>query len=220
MQENKYFICVYHPILFFVTKDIRLNSRHYIKIKIYNKKELQNIAINHSADIDYKDFLNIYMKCISEPYTFLTIDTTLPANGSLRSTKIFYSLIKITITDEFKTLDDKAKANQAQYDRDRESTKVSPFSSKKMDKYEYLSGEDLRCKPGGVEQVKFKHSPLSKVFNKELEKERLLERLKNSQDKNEEQLQMIKNKDSKDLRTKSVTNNLAEKLSQETNTYK
>ena len=52
-------------------------------MKIDNKKELQNIATNHSADIDYKDFVKIYRKCRSEPYSFLTIDSTLPASGLL-----------------------------------------------------------------------------------------------------------------------------------------
>ena len=65
---------------FLVPKDVRLNSTHYQIMKIHNKKELQNIAINHSADIDYKDFLNVYRKCASKPYSFLTIDTTLPAD--------------------------------------------------------------------------------------------------------------------------------------------
>ena len=50
---------------------------------IYRKKELQNIASNHSADIDYKDFMKIYRKCTNEPYSFLTINTTLPANKFL-----------------------------------------------------------------------------------------------------------------------------------------
>ena len=45
---------------FYVPKDVRLNSTHYLIMKINNKRELQNIAINHSADIDYKDFLEIY----------------------------------------------------------------------------------------------------------------------------------------------------------------
>ena len=45
---------------FSIPKDVRLNSTHYLILKINNKKELQNIAINHSADIDYKDFLEIY----------------------------------------------------------------------------------------------------------------------------------------------------------------
>ena len=57
------------------------------KKKIHNKRELQQIAINHSADIDYKDFMEIYRKCTSEPYSFLTIDTTLPANDPLRFRK-------------------------------------------------------------------------------------------------------------------------------------
>ena len=46
-----------------------------------------DIATNHSADIDYKDFMKIYRKCKNEPYSFLTIDTTLPANNSLRFRK-------------------------------------------------------------------------------------------------------------------------------------
>ena len=53
-------------------------------MKINNKKELENIAINHSADIDYKDFTKIYRECTKKPYYFLTIDTTLPASDSLR----------------------------------------------------------------------------------------------------------------------------------------
>ena len=56
-------------------------------MKIHNKRELQNIATNHSADIDYKDFMKIYRKCTSEPYSFLTIHTTLPASNSLRFRK-------------------------------------------------------------------------------------------------------------------------------------
>ena len=52
-------------------KDGRLNSTHYLTMKIYNKRELQNIAIDHSADIDYKDVLDIYRNCTNEPYSFL-----------------------------------------------------------------------------------------------------------------------------------------------------
>ena len=60
---------------FSIPKDVRLNSTHYFIMKINNKRELQNIAINHSADIDYKDFLKIYRKCTKGPYNILTIDT-------------------------------------------------------------------------------------------------------------------------------------------------
>ena len=75
-------------------------------MKIYNRGELQQIAINHSADIDYKDFMRIYRKCASEPYSFLTIDITLPTNNSLRFRE---NLLKMTLTDELKFLDDKIK---------------------------------------------------------------------------------------------------------------
>ena len=52
-------------------------------MKIYNKRELQNIAFNHSANVDYKDFMKIYWKCTSEHYSFLTVDITLPADDPL-----------------------------------------------------------------------------------------------------------------------------------------
>ena len=65
---------------FSVPKDVRLNSTHYLIMKINNKRELQNIAINHSADIDYNDFMKIYRECTKEPFNFLTMDTTLPAS--------------------------------------------------------------------------------------------------------------------------------------------
>ena len=78
---------------FSVPKDVRLNSTHYLIMKINNKRELQNIAINHSADIDYQDFIKIYRECTKEPYNVLTIDTTLPASNPLRFRKnLFESL--------------------------------------------------------------------------------------------------------------------------------
>ena len=72
---------------FFVTKEVRLNSTHYLIMKTQNKRELQNIGTNHSAEIDYKDFMKIYRKCTSELYSFLTIDTTLRASDPLRFRK-------------------------------------------------------------------------------------------------------------------------------------
>ena len=65
---------------FSVAKDMRLNSTHYLIMKINSKTELQNIAINHSADIDYKDFVKIYRERTKELYSFLTIDTTSPTS--------------------------------------------------------------------------------------------------------------------------------------------
>ena len=81
---------------FSVPKDVRLNSIHYLIMKISNKRELQNIAINHSSDIDYDDFIKIYRECTKEPYSFLTIDATLPVSDPLICLILTY---KITITD-------------------------------------------------------------------------------------------------------------------------
>ena len=68
---------------FKVPKDVRLNSPHFFIMKIPNKKELQQIALNHSSDIDFQDFMNIYKKCTAEPYSFLVNDTTLPSDDPL-----------------------------------------------------------------------------------------------------------------------------------------
>ena len=58
-------------------------------MKIHNRRELQQIAIDHSADIDYKNFLKIYGNCTKESYSFSTINTTLRANDSMRFKKNF-----------------------------------------------------------------------------------------------------------------------------------
>ena len=79
---------------FSVQKDVRLNSTHYLIMKINNRKELQNIAINHSADIDYNDFVRIYKECRRKPYSFLTIDKTLPASDPLRFRKNLFPSYK------------------------------------------------------------------------------------------------------------------------------
>ena len=72
---------------FKVTKDVRLNSTHFFNLKIPNKRELQQIALNHSSDIDFKYFMKIYKKCTAKPYSFLVNDTTLPLDDPLRFRK-------------------------------------------------------------------------------------------------------------------------------------
>ena len=72
---------------FTVPKDVRLNSTHFVIMKTPNKRELQQIALNHSPDIDFKDFMKIYKKCTTESYSFLVNDTTLPSNDPLRFRK-------------------------------------------------------------------------------------------------------------------------------------
>ena len=103
----------------------------------------------------------------------------------------------MTATDPIKILNRKIMQNEGQYDLDRKAAKISALSSNNLDKYEYLTGEDLGLKPSTVEQAKFEYSPLGKIFNKGLDKddqkEGLFKRLKNIEDKNEELLK-AKNK--------------------------
>ena len=88
----------------------------------------------------------------------------------------------MTITDQIKILNRKIMQNEAQYDLDRKAAKMSALSSNNLDKYKYLTGEDLGLKPSTVEQAKFEYSPLGNVFTKELDKddqkEGLFKRLK------------------------------------------
>ena len=90
----------------------------------------------------------------------------------------------MTVTDQIKIIDNKIKANQAQYDLDRLAAKISALSSGELRKYEYLTGEDLGYRPSVLEQTRFDYSLLGKVVNKGLDdkndkKEGLLKRLKN-----------------------------------------
>ena len=77
----------------------------------------------------------------------------------------------MTITDQIKILNKKIMQNEAQYDLDRKAAKISALSSNNLDKYEYLTGEDLGLKPSTIEQAKFEYSPLVKIFNKGLDKD-------------------------------------------------
>ena len=72
---------------FKVPKDVRLNSTHFFIMKIPNKRELQQTDLNHSSDIDFKDFLKIFKKYIAKPYSFLVNDTTLSSDNPLRFRK-------------------------------------------------------------------------------------------------------------------------------------
>ena len=74
----------------------------------------------------------------------------------------------MTVIDQIKILNRKIKQNEAQYDLDRKAAKISALSSNNLDKYEYLTGEDLGLKLSTVEQAKY--SPLGKIFNKGLDK--------------------------------------------------
>ena len=72
---------------FKVPKDVRLNSTHFFIMKVPNKRDLQQIALNHSSGIDFKDFMKICKKCTKEPYSFLVNDTTMSSDNPLRFRK-------------------------------------------------------------------------------------------------------------------------------------
>ena len=76
----------------------------------------------------------------------------------------------MTITDQIKILNRKIMQNEAQYDLDRKAAKISALSSNNLDKYEYLTGEDLGLKPNTIEQTRLEYSPLGKIFDKGLDK--------------------------------------------------
>ena len=109
----------------------------------------------------------------------------------------------MTVTDQIKILNREIKQNEAQYDLDREAATISALSSNNVDKYEYLTGEDLNLEPSTVEQAKFEYPPLGKIFNKGLnkdhKKEGLLKKIKNIEGKNEEQLKAIEYQGKKQL---------------------
>ena len=131
-----------------------MNCTHSIIFKLNNKRKLQNIAINHSADIDYKDFVKIYRYCTKEPYNFLTIDTKQTIDKRfLKKLTILYKK-RTTINEQIEILDNKIRSNQAQNDLDRQNAKLSPLSSGELDKYEYLTGEDLGYEPDVVQKAK------------------------------------------------------------------
>ena len=102
----------------------------------------------------------------------------------------------MTRKEQIQILDNKIKANDAQYDLDRMNAEISAYSSDDLPKYEYLTKKDLGYKADAFEQAKFEYSPLGNVFTDGLDKsdrtEGLLKRLKNIEDKSNNQLLALK----------------------------
>ena len=151
-------------------------------MKVPNKRELQEIALNHSSDINSKDFIKIYKKCTAKPYSFLVNDATLASDNPLRFRKNYI----IKQTKQIQIRDGKL-----QYDVNRESTKISVLSSGKIDKYEYLTGEEIlpSNQKQMIEQAKFTYSPLGKAFEKQI---------KTMKDERKKQVEALKDLNLKD----------------------
>ena len=94
MQKIKYFNCLNIASYFVCSKRCQIKYSTLFHHEINNKRELQNIAINHSADFDCQDFKKIYRECTKEPFNFLTIDTMLPASDPLRFRKNLFDSYK------------------------------------------------------------------------------------------------------------------------------
>ena len=77
---------------FAVSKNIWLNAKYYTKIP--NKRKLQRISFNHSLDIDFQDYMNLYKKCTAKPCSFLVINTTLTSDNILHFRKNLTERIK------------------------------------------------------------------------------------------------------------------------------
>ena len=124
----------------------------------------------------------------------------------------------MTVTDQIKILNKKIKQNVLQYDLDRKAAEISALSSKNLDKYELLTGEDLDLKPSTVAQVKFEYFPLGKIFNKGLsqedKKEGLFKSLENIKDKNDE---LINTLSTTNNASKNKINNQSKKLTYDAN---
>ena len=103
---------------FKVPKDVRLNSTHFFIMKISNKRELQQIDLNHSSDIDLKDFMKIFKKCTAESYSVLVNGTTLP------SFRVIYNKIMI--------IEDQIKDEKRKYDINRELQKYQLYHQVKL----------------------------------------------------------------------------------------
>ena len=107
----------------------------------------------------------------------------------------------MTVKDQLKILDRKIKQNKTDYDLFRQNAEISALSSGELDKYEYLTKKDLNYKPDPIQNAKFEYSPLGQVFNKGLDSSErqkgLLKRLKNLEDKTDNQLDLIKSQRSR-----------------------
>ena len=133
-------------------------------MKIENKKELQQVAFNHSWDIDIEESINIYKKYTAEPCFFLVIDTALRLRHHLR---FRYNLLE-NIWKFIIIIDDKIRYEKLQFDINREAANIYRLSSGKINKYEYLTGEEIlpSVQSQMIDWAKFTYS-LGKAFEKQ-----------------------------------------------------
>ena len=79
-RKTNIFLAFITQSFFAVQKNIRINSTSYFVMKIPNKRDLQQITFNHSSDVDFQEFMNLYKKCTEKLNSVLVIDTTLASD--------------------------------------------------------------------------------------------------------------------------------------------
>ena len=120
------------------------------------------MAFNHSSDIDFKDFMNLNKKCTVKPYYFLVIGATLASDNPSRFRKnLLERMYRLIMTTEKKIRNEKL-----QHNINREAAEISALSSGKIDKYEYLTGEEILFP--GQKRVIYIYSPLGKAIEKQI----------------------------------------------------
>ena len=107
-------------------------------MKFLKEQELQQFSFNHSSDIDFQDFMNLYQICTAKPYSFWVTDATLASDNPSRFRNNLLERIKQLIM----ATDDKIRNEKLQYDINRGAAKLSAWSSEKIHKYEYLTSEE------------------------------------------------------------------------------
>ena len=111
----------------------------YFIMKIINKRGVREISLNYSWDIDFRDFISLTKKCTAISYSFFIVDATLASDNSSR----FRNNILERICKLIMKIDDKIRDKKLQYDINSETAAVSALSSEKVDKYEYITGEEV-----------------------------------------------------------------------------
>ena len=154
---------------FKVPKDVRLNASHFFIAKIPNKRELQQIAINHSSDISTKDFANIYRKCTDEPYSFLGIYIMLASNYPLRFRKNLFNIeCNSIISSKSWQLMIRLKMKNYNMILMEKQLKYQLYHQAKFINMNILLVE-IYYQQQIIEQAKFTYYPLGKTFEKQIQ---------------------------------------------------
>ena len=136
---------------------------HCFIMEIPNKQEIQQVASNHSSDIEFKNFMNLCKKCTAKPYFISVNDTTLLSDNPLHFRKNLSDRTPKIIMK----INNKIRDEKLQYNINKETSKILVLSSGKIDIYEYVIGKEV-LSPGPsqiIEPATFTYSPLEYSHN-------------------------------------------------------